>query len=67
MTNGPRVPKALLRELAVRASVDPRTVMSVLRDPASASRHLARRRAERVLREEGLLGSSTFAPPPEAA
>lgn len=59
--NAPRLSPNLARELAVRASTDPRTVNAVLRDPASADRNSARARAAEALRAAGYLPPSRTA------
>jgi hypothetical protein len=54
-----KIPQARLRELAVKAHVDPRVIAAVAADPSTASSNMSRSRAAAVLRDAGLL-------PPEA-
>ena len=56
-----RIPHHQVRELAVKSSTDPRTILSVFRDPASADRNSARARAANVLREAGLIAANRAA------
>ena len=53
-----RIPRARVFALAAKAAVDPRTIVSVLADPATAARNGSRMRAADVLRAEGLLPSA---------
>ena len=59
--NTPRtkLPVAKLRELAVRASCDPRVIAAVLLEPETATRNLARQRAAAVLAADGFIPSAT--------
>lgn len=61
MNDAKRLPHHVVRELAVKASTDPRTITSVLRDPATADRNSARTRAARALREAGLIPANVAA------
>jgi hypothetical protein len=59
-----KLDKATARELAVRASVDPRTIERIAR--GENVRGLPGRRAREALREAGILPSATPQQPPAA-
>jgi len=64
----PIIPAAILRELSVRASVDPRTLRRYVAGDAVSM--LPCMRIEQALREQGLehlIRSRTSSPPPVAA
>lgn len=56
----PKIREAHLRELAVRASVDPRTIEKAFR--GHAVRGMAGHRARAVLKADGLLAENEPAP-----
>jgi hypothetical protein len=56
----PRIREAHLRELAVRASCDPRTIEKAFR--GKPVRGMAGHRARAVLKEDGLLAADEPAP-----